>query len=64
VTSDGLEAAIRAQLAGLYRPEGVEAWLRAPNLMLGRRRPVDLIRDGQAAQVLEVVEQLTSGALS
>jgi hypothetical protein len=36
--------------------DGVGQWLRAPNRMLGGRRPLDLVDYGDAAKVEEAAE--------
>jgi uncharacterized protein (DUF2384 family) len=51
------------QLSDVYRPEGVEIWLHARNRDLGGRRPIDLLRGGEFAVVLDAIERLTSGAM-
>jgi uncharacterized protein (DUF2384 family) len=42
--------------------DGVGHWLRAPNRMLGARRPLDLIDEGGAARVEEAAQAFVDGA--
>lgn len=51
------------QLRDVYRPEGVEIWLHARNRDLGGRRPIDLLRAGDFAAVLDAIERLTNGSM-
>jgi len=56
---------LQAILEGLfdtYKPEGVGIWLSAPHKMLDGRSALDAIREGDVAEVLALVDQLTSGA--
>lgn len=56
--TDAELAQVRAGLAEVYKPEGVEIWLQARNRLLGGRRAIDC----PAEDVLRVIEQLQSGA--
>lgn len=58
------EARIRELLADVYRPDGVDLWLRAPNKLLRGERPCDLIERGETQPVLDVIDMLRTGAFS
>lgn len=45
----------------VLRPEAVRDWLLAPVPLLGNARPADCIRDGRAAEVLDVIRALGEG---
>lgn len=60
--SADMERRVRELLADVYTPEGVEIWLNAPNRSLGGFRAVDLLADGDGADVLAVAERLAGGA--
>jgi DNA-binding transcriptional regulator YiaG len=51
------------QLKGVYKPEGVDIWLHGRNRDLNGNRPIDLLREGDFAAVLNAVERLTTGAM-
>jgi hypothetical protein len=57
-------AAVRGMCAEIYHTEGVDLWMTAPNKTLGGRSPWELIRDGETDRVLQVLEQLITGAYS
>jgi hypothetical protein len=40
---------------------GIEQWLRASNRMLGGRRPLDLIREGDLDKVREAAQAFIDG---
>ncbi|HEX9888527.1 MAG TPA: helix-turn-helix transcriptional regulator [Nitriliruptorales bacterium] len=50
------------QLGEVYRPEGVEIWLRAKNRTFRGRRPLELLLEGDLEPVFDAVERLASGA--
>lgn len=52
---------VAARLADFYEADEVRLWLQSPHPQLGGLRPYDLIVDGRAAEVLEVIERLDSG---
>jgi uncharacterized protein (DUF2384 family) len=52
---------VRQAALEVYRPEGVEIWLRAPNPMLDGRTPLDALAAGQTASVLAVLEGMAAG---
>lgn len=58
------EQRIRAKLAEMYLPEGVEIWLHSRHSWLNGRRAIDLIDAGQAGQVEAAVDRLVGGAYS
>ncbi len=43
-------------------PSGIDQWLRSRNRMLGGRKPLDLISDGDAARVEEASQAFVDGA--
>lgn len=43
-------------------PRGVGQWLRARNRMLGGRRPIELIGEGELAKVKEAAQAFVDGA--
>jgi hypothetical protein len=43
-------------------PRGVGQWFRARNRMVGGRRPVELIREGELAKVKEAAQAFVDGA--
>lgn len=51
------------QLKDVYAPEGVDIWVHGRNRDLGGQRPIDLLRSGEFAQVLNAVERLKTGAM-
>ena len=52
------------QLLRLYRAEAAERWLVGMNPSLGGRRPVDLIRRGQAREVLDAIANERAGSFA
>jgi len=50
-------------LKDVYTPEGVDIWIHGRNRGLGGERPIDLLRQGQFAPVLNAVERLKTGAM-
>lgn len=56
------EAEIRRLLAEVYKPEGVEIWMRSRSRFFGLERPNDLIQSPEGAEkVLRVAEMLAGG---
>lgn len=53
---------IRKALAEVYRPEGVEIWMRSRLKAFGGLTVDELIANGRADDVLAEVERLTTGA--
>lgn len=53
-------ARVRQALSEVYRPEGVDLWLKARHRLLGGRSALDCTE----AEVLQVVEALASGAFT
>ena len=53
---------VMAQLLRLYPAEAAELWLVGMNPSLGGRRPVDLIRRGQAREVLDAIANERAGS--
>jgi transcriptional regulator with XRE-family HTH domain len=49
------------RLAEFYDPEETRIWLYAKHRLLGGERPIDLIHDGRADEVLAVIESLDAG---
>jgi transcriptional regulator with XRE-family HTH domain len=46
------------RLAEFYAPEETRVWLYSMHRLLAGRRPIDLIHDGRAEEVLAVIESL------
>lgn len=55
---------VMAHLLRLYPPEAAERWLVGMNPSLGARRPVDLIRRGQAREVLDAIASERAGSFA
>ncbi len=53
---------IRASLRGSLTERGADQWLRARNRMLGGRRPIDLVREGQVELVSRAAAAFVDGA--
>ena len=53
-----------AHLLRLYPAEAAERWLVGANPGLGERRPVDLIRRGQAREVLDAITSERAGSFA
>jgi putative toxin-antitoxin system antitoxin component (TIGR02293 family) len=49
------------RLSDFYEPDEARLWLQTPHPQLDGRRPYDLINEGRAAEVLEVLDRLDSG---
>ena len=58
---DGVEYVL-SRLTGFYRRDTAIKWLLGFNPHLGNRRPIDLLRNGRVAEVLEAVEAEQAGA--
>ena len=56
-------AYIVEQLKNIYTAEGVDIWIHARNRSLGHERPIDLLRSGNFAPVLNAIERLSMGAM-
>jgi hypothetical protein len=52
---------VMAHLLRLYSAEAAERWLIGMNPSLGNRRPLDLIRRGQAREVLDAIANERAG---
>jgi uncharacterized protein (DUF2384 family) len=50
------------RLAEFYSPDETRLWLYAKHPLLGGKRPIDLIHDGKADEVLGVIESLDEGS--
>ncbi|MBV9249666.1 MAG: DUF2384 domain-containing protein [Acetobacteraceae bacterium] len=49
------------RLAEMYTPEETRIWLYSRHRLLDGKRPIDLIHDGNAESVLEIIESLDQG---
>jgi uncharacterized protein (DUF2384 family) len=49
-------------LSELYHPQEAHLWLFARHKLLNGERPVDLIEQGRAERILQVIAQLKDGA--
>jgi uncharacterized protein (DUF2384 family) len=50
------------RLADFYEPDEARVWLYSKHRMLDAARPIDLIHDNRADEVLAVIESLDAGA--
>ena len=55
---------VMASLLRMHPPESAEAWLTAMNPHLGDRRPIDLIRSGQAREVIGALAAERGGSFA
>ncbi len=55
---------VMAHLLRLYSSEAAERWLVGANPSLGDRRPLDLIRRGQAREVLDAIANEQAGSFA
>ena len=53
---------VAERLSDFYTPDETRLWLHSAHPLLNGERAIDLINDGRTAEVLEVTEQLDSGA--
>lgn len=53
---------VAERLADFYTAEEVRVWLHTAHPLLDGERAIDLINEGRTKEVLEVIEQLDSGA--
>lgn len=56
------EQRVREAAAQVYTPEGVDIWMHAPNRSLNNATPLQFIGAGDTERVLQVLEQLITGA--
>jgi uncharacterized protein (DUF2384 family) len=49
------------RLAELYSPDETRVWLYSKHRLLDGKRPIDLVHEGRADEVLAVVESLDEG---
>lgn len=49
-------------LRDVYTEDGVEVWLHGPNRNFGGRKPIEMLEEGDFAEVLQEIERLTVGA--
>lgn len=49
------------ELSDVYKPEGVEIWLHAPQRLLQGQRPLDALKAGEFESVLRLVQRLAGG---
>ena len=55
---------VMAHLLRLYSVEAAERWLVGMNPSLGDRRPLDLIRRGQAREILDAIANERAGSFA
>jgi transcriptional regulator with XRE-family HTH domain len=48
-------------LADVYEDEGIDIWLHSRQRSLGGQSPMELLRDGRFAEVLDAVDRLAGG---
>ena len=53
---------VAERLSDFYTPDEARLWLHTVHPLLNGKRAIDLINEGRTSQVLEVIEQLDSGA--
>ncbi len=53
-----------ANLLRLYEPEAARRWLLSANPTFGHRRPVDLVRRGQARELLYAIASQRAGSFA
>jgi transcriptional regulator with XRE-family HTH domain len=53
---------LATQLSELFAADEARLWLYSHHKLLDGERPVDLIRDGRVAEVLELIDQLKDSA--
>lgn len=53
---------VAERLSDFYTPEETRLWLHTGHPLLNGERAIDLINEGRTPEVLEVIEQLDSGA--
>ena len=58
---DGLREVVRT-LADSLTPRGVGQWLHANNRLLGGRRPLEVLREGETDAVLQAARSFVDGA--
>lgn len=56
-------AAVSQQVSKVMTPEAAAAWLHEPNAELGNMRPLDLIEQGRAREVLDLIEAIADGVV-
>jgi uncharacterized protein (DUF2384 family) len=54
---------VLAAAADVFTADGVTVWIDAPNALLGRRTPRDVVADGDGQSVLDVLEALAEGVV-
>ena len=59
--ADSPETRVRESAARVFTPEGVEVFMVGANKLLNGQRPVDLIEQGEADQVLAVLDVMAEG---
>lgn len=52
---------VAERLADFYAPDEARLWLQSPHPQLNGARPYELINQGRASEVLEIIERLDSG---
>lgn len=57
-------AAVSQQLEKVMKPEAASAWLHQPNSELDNMRPLDLIEQGRAREVLDLIEAIADGVFA
>lgn len=53
---------IAAHLNQLYDPDGAQEWLASPQKLLDGAIPAQLIERGEGQRVLDLLEEIASGA--
>ena len=53
---------VMSLVARIYEPETVDAWLFGRNPLLRNRRPIDIVREGRAEELLAAIRQERAGS--
>ena len=54
-------AAVTQQLSKVMTRDAAAAWLHEPNALLGNLSPMDLIKQGRASEVLNLIDAIADG---
>lgn len=47
----------------LYRPDGMAIWMESPNQLLDGQVPSEMVADGEAQRVLDLIQALCEGVI-
>lgn len=57
------EAFIREVAGTVYRPEGVDIWMRSPNQLLEGMSPIEMIESGRSMEVYHLIQAVAEGVI-